>query len=528
MTQLTNVFQDNVDHPDLLCLQEVGGLKGIEHVQGIPFSLGKQSYIAYALDTKESWRGVCLAARHELTTAVEYTQAHPFGVLAKLAMHGVHWYFASLHFPHDNREAAEDPWNSGIQLVEEFVMSARMHDRIVLACDINQDFTQELDSFVPLARLRACLNLTGLDVVDPGCNTWFGRGLSTKIDFFLVRLPALDYQVHVHHDLRESLPSDHSGVGLTLYSTCPFFRRRPWVNKRCGRWLVDENKLRTQIQTLGGRLDQGLLHAFAKASSTRMPSLRYSDPPEVKDLIRQRKVLTGEARTCKMQEIRTAREAAQIAHKQDLLQRARQGDRVAIAHMRRSAGASLSEGSYVQRAGGHTAAVHDLKAFYAAKFSSRDPTPLDSLHDALHAKHESASFSPVSKQEFKDLLDKTKNHTSTGPDGISYEVLKHVLAFDTQDLLPLRFTKLLGGEEPIPKEWKEGKITFLPKVTRPIQPSQLRPICLTSTVCKLFGKLLSVRLRSHLPEFRCAQLGARKGCQVLDGITTAQIRNSLF
>ena len=84
---------------DLLCLQEVGGLKGIEHVQGIPFSLGKQSYTAYALDAKESWRGVCLAVRHELTTAVECTQAHPFGVLAKLAMHGVHWYFASLHFP---------------------------------------------------------------------------------------------------------------------------------------------------------------------------------------------------------------------------------------------------------------------------------------------------------------------------------------------------------------------------------------------------------------------------------------------
>ena len=28
-----------------------------------------------------------------------------------------------------------------------------------------------------------------------------------------------------------------------------------------------------------------------------MPSLRYSDPPEVKDFIRQRKTLTGEART---------------------------------------------------------------------------------------------------------------------------------------------------------------------------------------------------------------------------------------
>ena len=100
----------------------------MDQIQAIPFSLGKQSYTAYSLDTKESWRGVCVAVRHELTPAVEFTPPHPFGVLAKLAMHGVHWYFvASLHFPHDNRGAAEDTWNSGIQIVEEFVMSARMH-----------------------------------------------------------------------------------------------------------------------------------------------------------------------------------------------------------------------------------------------------------------------------------------------------------------------------------------------------------------------------------------------------------------
>ena len=92
LAQLTNVFQDNVDYPDLLCLQEVGGLKGVDQIQGISFSLGKQSYTAYSLDTKESWRGVCLAVRHELTPAVEFTQPHPFGVLAKLALHGVHWH----------------------------------------------------------------------------------------------------------------------------------------------------------------------------------------------------------------------------------------------------------------------------------------------------------------------------------------------------------------------------------------------------------------------------------------------------
>ena len=240
-----------------------------------------------------------------------------------------------------------------------------------------------------------------------------------------------------------------------------------------------------QVASLGRQLNHDVLHDLAKAASTRMPSLRYS---AVKELIRQRKSLTDEARTCKMQQIRKARETAQVAHKQNLLDKARGGDRAAIAHMRRSAAASLSEGSYVQRAGGHTAAVRDLKAFYAAKFSSRDPNSLEPLHEALRTKHEAADFAPVTKAELTELLEKTKNQTSTGPDGISYEVLKHVLAFDTQDLLPTWFTKLLAGEEAIPKEWKEGKITFLPKVTRPIQPSQLRPICLTSTVCKLFGE----------------------------------------
>ena len=139
-------------------------------------------------------------------------------------------------------------------------------------------------------------------------------------------------------------------MGQTLFLKCPFFRRRPWVNKRCGKWLVDENKMRKQVGSLGRQIDQDILHELAKASSTRMPSLRYSDPPEV---IRQRKNLTGEACICKMQEICRGRETVQVAHKQDLLQRARHGDRAAIAHMRRPAAASLSEGSYVQRAGPH-------------------------------------------------------------------------------------------------------------------------------------------------------------------------------
>ena len=109
-----------------------------------------------------------------------------------------------------------------------------------------------------------------------------------------------------------------------------------------------------------------------------------------------------------MQQIRKAREAAQVAYKQNLLDKAREGDRAAIAHMRRSAAASLSEGSYVQRAGGHTAAARDLKAFYAAKFSSRDPNSLEPLREALCARHEAAASAPVTKAELIELLEKNQ------------------------------------------------------------------------------------------------------------------------
>ena len=123
---------------------------------------------------------------------------------------------------------------------------------------------------------------------------------------------------------------------------------------------------------------------------------------------------------------------------------------------------------------------------------------------------ELAPFDPVTKAELLELLSSCKGATSTGLDGVSYDVLKHILHYDEKDLLPAWFNRILAGGEGILKEWKEGKITLLPKISKPLKPSQLRPICLTSTVCKLFGKLLSVRLRKTLPEITVAQLGARK------------------
>ena len=248
LTHLDNVIHNCIDPPDVLCLQEVGGLNGIREVQALPFAIGKQSYTAYCLDTPESWRGVCVAVRKELIAAVTQTLPHPFGVMARLRLQGTDWYFGSLHFPHDNRQASLETWASGIQILEEFILSARIQDRIVIAADVNQDLSKELDTFAQVPRLRACIRLTGLDVLVPDRDTWHARGISTKIDFLLVRAPGLDFRMLVRDDLRLALPSDHSALTLNLFSRIPFYRRLPWVTRRCGKWSVSEDAVAKALQ----------------------------------------------------------------------------------------------------------------------------------------------------------------------------------------------------------------------------------------------------------------------------------------
>ncbi|CAE6933351.1 unnamed protein product [Symbiodinium sp. CCMP2592] len=74
----------------------------------------------------------------------------------------------------------------------------------------------------------------------------------------------------------------------------------------------------------------------------------------------------------------------------------------------------------------------------------------------------------------------------------------------------------------IPPEWKTGRISFIPKIKLPISPADLRPICLTSTVAKLFGRILIYRIRKFAPACNPLQLGCHPGRQAMDGINTAR------
>ena len=79
----------------------------------------------------------------------------------------------------------------------------------------------------------------------------------------------------------------------------------------------------------------------------------------------------------------------------------------------------------------------------------------------------------------------------------------------------------------VPDESKCGRISFVPKTKLPAKPSDLRPICLTSTVAKLFGRILIHRMRKFLPACHALQLGCQPGRQAMDGINTVRAAKSI-
>ena len=63
---------------------------------------------------------------------------------------------------------------------------------------------------------------------------------------------------------------------------------------------------------------------------------------------------------------------------------------------------------------------------------------------------------------------------------------------------------------------------LLPKVARPSEPQDLRPICLTPVLGRIFSKVLMKRVHVVVPPHSGHQIGCRKGVQVADGIMAAQ------
>lgn len=115
---------------------------------------------------------------------------------------------------------------------------------------------------------------------------------------------------------------------------------------------------------------------------------------------------------------------------------------------------------------------------------------------------------PFSWEEFGAALKSRKLNSAPGMDGLSYRTLMNIpYRFK---LLLLDFFNEMYCKGWFPEEWKETYVQFIKKSDK----NSLRPIALSSCVCKLFETMLKFRLDLWVERYNLgpdSQSGFRKG-----------------
>jgi hypothetical protein len=121
---------------------------------------------------------------------------------------------------------------------------------------------------------------------------------------------------------------------------------------------------------------------------------------------------------------------------------------------------------------------------------------------------------------------------AAGIDGISNQMLKH-LGYNF-NLLLLKLFNLIVQKGEVPSDWKVSKIKMIPKkLGCSSNPSEYRPISLTSCICKLFERLIHKKIVAYLESknlFAKCQSGFRKHRSTKDQLLflTQKIKESLL
>jgi len=95
-------------------------------------------------------------------------------------------------------------------------------------------------------------------------------------------------------------------------------------------------------------------------------------------------------------------------------------------------------------------------------------------------------------REQEDSLHK-EHDTAPGPDNIHYQILKHLPKISLQTLLNINNQLWETGQ--FPPNWRDAIVIPIPKPGKDhTNPSNYRPIVLTSCICKTMERMINVRL----------------------------------
>ena len=109
--------------------------------------------------------------------------------------------------------------------------------------------------------------------------------------------------------------------------------------------------------------------------------------------------------------------------------------------------------------------------------------------------------------------------SAAGPDELTAKLLKNARLELVEVLEPL-FNDCIKWSY-TPNQWKRANITPIPKVTHPASPADYRPISLTSTLCKVFERVIAKYILGQMNERLKTnkQYGFLPGRSTMDAIT---------
>ena len=121
-------------------------------------------------------------------------------------------------------------------------------------------------------------------------------------------------------------------------------------------------------------------------------------------------------------------------------------------------------------------------------------------------------ISEVSFSDTRKAVLGLRNDCSTGPDKIPSKFLKLCVDEITSPLCHIINTSI--KKQIFPEQWKVSKISPIPKISHPIEPSDYRPISILPILSKVYEKLIMTQLVHHLDTNQLLskhQSGFRKG-----------------
>ena len=381
---------------DFIGLQELGGQSDLAQPWDTLEANFDGIWSLYASNPPLAFRSVAVGLHNKHTPFVEKVTPLSCGIAVTLKKDSCRTFIISAHLPHKQRSDCLETWHTFNSELENLLQRRRMHDSIVLLLDTSYELGAVEFHLQPNNAdergfiMSGIVHQFGLVHTKPDTYTWSNtRGSESKIDYVLVSTPSIDlHNDTVHVDSDFLLGCDHRAVSAAFKQLCPQTKknqRKKRALNRCGQWRVDGSRalelseqLCEELDLKGKDLTVEDLEQISNKVSFRPKSYRFRDPSHIKDLIKQRRLLTGQEARKLGKDILRARAAAKAKWLTELLDRGSQGDYQAIAYFKKRQNTITMHSNYVARAGGAVQAVADLKRFYRLKYTPPDPPLPDS------------------------------------------------------------------------------------------------------------------------------------------------------